>query len=165
MIKIKSPEEIAQMQKLGKIASSVLKNLVRTTSAGISTKDIEENARLLIDKFKVRSAFLGYKGFPGLLCISLNEELIHGIPSPSRIVKKGDLVIAISGSGKTSSTLAVVKTARKLKITIATITSFPRSPIAKISDAVVVIKGRRRGFHSTDIRGCVCYIYECDKYP
>jgi methionyl aminopeptidase len=92
MIKIKSPEEIAQMQRLGKIASSVLRNLIKTTSAGISTKDIEENARLLIDKFKVRSAFLGYKGFPGLLCVSLNEELIHGIPSPGRIVKKGDLV-------------------------------------------------------------------------
>ena len=80
------------MQRLGKIASRVLSNLVKTTSAGISTKDIEENARYLIDKFKVKSAFLGYKGFPGLLCVSLNEELIHGIPSPSRIVKKGDLV-------------------------------------------------------------------------
>ncbi len=60
-------------------------------------------------------------------------------------VKPGDLLIAISGSGKTASTLTVVETAKKLETTVATITSYDDSPIAKLSDCVVTIKGRAKG--------------------
>ena len=80
------------MHSLGKIASSLMRSLVRSTQAGISTKDIDDTACFLMDKLGVRSAFLGYKGFPSSVCISLNEELIHGIPREGRMIKKGDLV-------------------------------------------------------------------------
>jgi methionyl aminopeptidase len=93
MIRIKNPQEIKEMRRLGKLASRIMRSLVKSTRPGISTKCIEDSARQLMDRFKVRSAFLGYKGFPGALCISLNEELIHGIPSEGRIVKDSDLVL------------------------------------------------------------------------
>ncbi|MFC1514528.1 type I methionyl aminopeptidase [Candidatus Omnitrophota bacterium] len=92
MIRIKTPQEIQEMRRLGKTASSVMRTLVRSTRAGVSTKDIENNANALMERLGVRSAFLGYKGFPGSICVSLNEELIHGIPREDRVVKSGDLV-------------------------------------------------------------------------
>jgi methionyl aminopeptidase len=92
MIRIKNPQEIKEMRRLGRLAARIMRSLVKSTRPGISTKGIEDNARALMDKFQVRSAFLGYKGFPGAVCISLNDELIHGIPSEGRIVKDADLV-------------------------------------------------------------------------
>lgn len=75
-----------------------------------------------------------------LMHLGFNVYVVGESITPS--VRKGDLVIAISGSGKTSSTLAVVETAKKLGITVVTLTTYPNSPIAKKSDIVVVIKGR-----------------------
>ena len=92
MVKIKTPQEIKLMRKLGKITSLIIKRVARYAKPGISTKDLEIQANILMERFKVKPAFLGYRGFPSSLCISLNEELIHGIPSPEKILKKGDLV-------------------------------------------------------------------------
>jgi methionyl aminopeptidase len=92
MIRIKTPDQVNQMHHLGKIASNLMRTLVRTTRPGASTKDIENTAQSLMERFGVKSAFLGYKGFPGSICVSLNEELIHGIPRQGRMIKKGDLV-------------------------------------------------------------------------
>jgi len=84
---------------------------------------------LVARAFAMRLMHLGFNVF------AVGESI-----TPS--VKKGDLVIAISGSGETGLTLNAVKTAKKLGANVATVTSFPRSPIAKNSDVVVVIKGR-----------------------
>lgn len=93
-----------------------------------------------------------------LMHLGFNVHVVGETITPS--VKKDDLAIAISGSGKTNSTLTVVKTAKKLGITIATITSFPKSPIAKISDVVVVIKGRRVGGKRDYITGQLTGVHE-----
>ncbi|MBN2120111.1 MAG: type I methionyl aminopeptidase [Candidatus Omnitrophica bacterium] len=92
MINIKAPQDIIQMRKIGRVASIIMKNLVGFTRGGISTKDIENKANQLMERFNIKSAFLGYKGFPASLCVSLNEELIHGIPSKDKVVESGDLV-------------------------------------------------------------------------
>jgi 6-phospho-3-hexuloisomerase len=86
-----------------------------------------------------------------LMHLGFNAYVVGETVTPS--VKKGDLVIAISGSGKTTSTLAVVETAKKLGVNVATITSFKDSPIAKLSDVVVVIKGRVEGGKKDYISG------------
>jgi len=78
-----------------------------------------------------------------LMHMGFNVYVVGETITPS--VRKNDLVIAISGSGETASTLAVVETARKRGVDVATITSFPKSPIAKKSKVVVVIKGRVEG--------------------
>jgi len=125
-----------------------------------------------VDKFlkkigRSKTIFLVGAGRSGLVAKSFAMRLMHlgfnvhvvgETITPS--VKKGDLAIAISGSGKTNSTLTVVKTAKKLGITIATITSFPRSPIARISDVVVVIKGRRVGGKRDYITGQLTGVHE-----
>ena len=80
------------MRRLGKLASRIMRRLVKATRPGMSTKEIEDVARTLMATFDVRSAFLGYRGFPGEICISLNEELIHGIPREGKLVKDSDVV-------------------------------------------------------------------------
>ncbi len=92
MVKIKTPQEIKSMRELGKISSFIMKKLIKFIKPGVSTKDVENQANLLMRRFNVESAFLGYKGFPSSICISLNEELIHGIPSEKKILKKKDLI-------------------------------------------------------------------------
>jgi len=92
MIKIKSPEEIKLMRQSGKILAEILKKLVRFVRAGMSTKLVEKEAERMMQEKKVISAFKGYYGYPASLCISLNEELIHGIPREDKIIKGGDLI-------------------------------------------------------------------------
>lgn len=91
MIEIKTPQEIRKMRRLGKIASWIMEKLVRFTRLGITTIQISELAENLMREKGVNSAFLGYQGFPSSICVSVNEELIHGIPR-QRTLKDGDLV-------------------------------------------------------------------------
>jgi len=129
-------------------------------------KDILDNLdEDQVEKFmkmigRSKNIFLAGAGRSGLISKAFAMRLMHlgfnvyvvgETITPS--VKKGDLVIAISGSGKTSSTLTVVETAKKLGITVATITSFPNSPIGKKSDVVVLIKGRVEGGKEDYISG------------
>lgn len=92
MVEIKSASELREMRALGKISSRIINNLVRFTKPGMSTRDIELKAMGLMDKMNVKSAFLGYKGYPSSLCVSVNDELIHGIPKVSKVLESGDLV-------------------------------------------------------------------------
>ena len=66
-------------------------------TSGMTTKDIDLKAEELIRKNKVVSAFKGYRGFPGVACISVNEGVVHGIPG-TRVIKDGDIVSLTSGS-------------------------------------------------------------------
>lgn len=92
MVKIKNKAELKQMRRLGKISSQIMNNLIHFAKPGISTKDIEDKALVLMDKMNVKSAFLGYKGYPSSLCASVNNELIHGIPKNAKVLESGDLV-------------------------------------------------------------------------
>ena len=91
MISIKSPKEIEIIAQGGKILAQIMKELEKNVRPGIATKELEEIARELILKSGGKCSFLGYKGFPACLCVSVNEEIVHGVPSSKRL-KAGDIV-------------------------------------------------------------------------
>lgn len=96
MIPIKSKEEVEYLRKAGKILASIVEELKQTVRPGITTKDIDSKAEGLIAKLKVRPAFKGYRGFPACVCTSINQEVVHGIPS-GRVLKEGDILSVDTG--------------------------------------------------------------------
>ena len=91
MISIKRPHEIEKMRQAGEVASAILQELADMIAPGVTTGEVDHRASQLMSEAGVRSAFLGYKKFPGHICISLNEEIVHGIGGPRRIAY-GDVV-------------------------------------------------------------------------
>jgi len=75
-----------------KIASKVMKLITQEIKFGVTTLYLDSVAEKAMSDFGVRSAFRGYRGFPGSICISVNEEIVHGIPSESKIISQGDMV-------------------------------------------------------------------------
>ena len=90
-IPIKTPEEIRKMRVAGEAASAVLQATAKAIEPGKTTAEIDAFAAELIAEQGGTSAFLGYRGFPGNICISINDEVVHGIGGPRRI-QPGDLV-------------------------------------------------------------------------
>ena len=90
MITFKSPEEIEIMRQGGKILTEIIKKLSEAVVPGIATKDLDKLSRELVFSYGVKPAFLGYGGFPATVCISVNDEVVHGVPS-ARILKEGDI--------------------------------------------------------------------------
>lgn len=91
-ILVKTPDEIKLMQEANQIVAEVLCMLQDTVTVGISTFELDQMAEDLCRRRKSTPAFKGYHGFPGSLCVSLNEEVVHGIPSRKRKLKKGDIL-------------------------------------------------------------------------
>ena len=93
MISLKSPREIDIMARGGAILAATLERLSAEVRPGISTKALDTVAEEFIRSHDgAKPAFKGLYGFPGSACISINEEIVHGIPSPKRVLKDGDLV-------------------------------------------------------------------------
>lgn len=90
-IPIKSPREIEFMRKAGAIASTILQALAKEVVPGRTTGEIDQLAADLMREHDCKSAFLGYRGFPGCICISVNEEVVHGIGG-ARKIQPGDIV-------------------------------------------------------------------------
>ncbi len=88
---IKTPEEIEIMRRAGRILSLILKKVAVSVKAGMTTRDIDLLTESLIAQQGCRAAFKGYRGFPGSACVSLNQEVVHGIPG-DRVVLDGDIV-------------------------------------------------------------------------
>jgi len=91
MIPIKRPHEIEKMRQAGECAADILVELAALIEPGVTTAEVDRAAARLMSEAGVRSAFLGYRKFPGHICISLNEEVVHGIGSNRRIAY-GDIV-------------------------------------------------------------------------
>ena len=91
MIIYKSDREIAKLAAAGRIAAEILDALRRLVAPGVTTKDLEHEALRLMDERGVVSAFKGYRGYPGSICASVNEEVVHGIPGPRKLVE-GDII-------------------------------------------------------------------------
>jgi methionyl aminopeptidase len=89
---IKTPEEIENMKKAGEICSRVLKMLKDSVSPGKSTKQLADMAAEMRRTNGGKPSFLGYKDFPDVVCISINEEVVHGIPDKKRIIRSGDII-------------------------------------------------------------------------
>ncbi|MFV1995084.1 MAG: type I methionyl aminopeptidase, partial [Verrucomicrobiales bacterium] len=92
MIPIRKGKQLGLMRDAGRIASEILKECAKLARPGISTGEIDAAAAEFMAERNCVSAFLGYRGFPGQICISLNEEVVHGIGSPRRIIQYGDIV-------------------------------------------------------------------------
>lgn len=90
-IPIKTKKELEVMARAGKILALILNHLKKEVGPGVRTKDLESKARQLINFYKVKPAFLGYDNFPAVLCVSVNEIIVHGIPSEYKL-KEGDIV-------------------------------------------------------------------------
>ena len=92
MIIIKSDQEVDLMRESGKVTGFILKELENFIKPGISTADINRFVEDTIRKNGMIPTFKGYCGFPASACVSINEEVVHGIPDKKRILKEGDIV-------------------------------------------------------------------------
>ncbi len=92
MVVLKTKREIDQMKKAGKIAANALHLAGRSISPGITTWDLDFMIREYIEKLGAKPSCLDYGGFPNSSCISINNEVVHGIPSKKRKVESGDIV-------------------------------------------------------------------------
>jgi len=97
-IEIKSLREINLMKKSSRIVATVLKEINDLVKPGMSTKDLDDFAEKRIRDFGAVPSFKGYHGFPSSICSSINNEVVHGIPSKSKIIKNGDLVKIDTGA-------------------------------------------------------------------
>jgi methionyl aminopeptidase len=95
-ITIKSDKEISYMREAGSIISQIMDVLESSIQPGITTKELDNICRKEIKSHKVKSGFLGLYGFPATICVSVNEEIVHGIPG-SRKLKNGDIVSIDAG--------------------------------------------------------------------
>ena len=92
MIELKSAREIGLMRTGGHLLADVMDRLRETVKPGLSTLEIDEDVESFIRARGAIPAFKGYRGFPATVCISINEEVVHGIPSAHRRIKEGDIV-------------------------------------------------------------------------
>lgn len=92
-VKIKTPEQIAQMREAGRLAAEVLELLVEHVKPGVSTEELDRIAHDHIVRVqKAVPANVGYKGYPKTLCTSVNHVICHGIPSSTKVLKDGDIL-------------------------------------------------------------------------
>ena len=92
MIQLKNPDQIKIMKEAGRITGEALLVARDHVRPGISTYELDRLVRESIEKAGAKPSFLGYGGFPGSACISINDEVIHGIPSKKRFLEEGDVV-------------------------------------------------------------------------
>lgn len=88
---IKSPREIAIMRQAGRIVAAVLEVLVKRIEPGMMTEELDAMAAEELSRCGATSSFKGYRGFPAHLCVSVNDQLVHGIPG-KRMIEEGDIV-------------------------------------------------------------------------
>lgn len=113
MIQLKNPDQIKIMKEVGRITGEALLVARDHVRPGISTYELDRLVRESIEKAGAKPSFLGYGGFPGSACISINDEVIHGIPSKKRFLEEGDIVKVDVGAfykgfhGDSARTIAV----------------------------------------------------------
>ncbi|MBE6642951.1 MAG: type I methionyl aminopeptidase [Ruminococcaceae bacterium] len=139
MIQIKNAAQIAIMKEAGRITGEALCLAGEAVKEGVSTKYLDDLIRNHIVKSGAKPSFLGYGGFPGSACISINDEVIHGIPSKNKILQDGDIVKIDVGAfykgfhGDSANTFAVGNVSDEAKRLIeAAKTSFEKGIAAAI---------------------------------
>lgn len=96
-ITIKSTREIELMKEAGRILEIVHNELEKELCPGMTTKDIDRLGEEIIRSYGCIPSFLGYNGYPGSICVSINDEVVHGIPSEHRFIREGDIVSLDAG--------------------------------------------------------------------
>lgn len=140
MIQIKNAAQIAIMKEAGRITGEALCLAGEAVKEGVSTKQLDDMIRNHIVKSGAKPSFLGYGGFPGSACISINDEVIHGIPSKNKILKDGDIVKIDVGAfykgfhGDSANTFAVGNVSDEAKRVIdAAKTAFEKGAAAALN--------------------------------
>ena len=155
MIQLKNSAQISAMMEAGRITGEALLIAREHVREGVSTKELDTLIRNYIEKCGAKPSFLGYSGFPASACISINDEVIHGIPSKKRILQEGDIVKIDVGAfykgfhGDSARTIAVGsisdEAARLIKVTR---DSF-------FAGVAAVKNGNRMGDVGSAIQNCV----------
>ena len=155
MIQLKNSAQISAMMEAGRITGEALLVAREHVREGISTKELDTLIRNYIEKCGAKPSFLGYSGFPASACISINDEVIHGIPSKKRILQEGDIVKIDVGAfykgfhGDSARTIAVGNVSEEAsRLITVTRESFFRGVAA-------VKTGNRIGDVGSAIQGCV----------
>ncbi|GAB3961376.1 type I methionyl aminopeptidase [Actinoallomurus acanthiterrae] len=91
-IQIKTPGELDVMREAGLVVARTLERLVEAVKPGITTADLDAIAEESIRSAGATPSFKGYQGFPACICTSVNEEIVHGIPDPSKVLAEGDVI-------------------------------------------------------------------------
>jgi methionyl aminopeptidase len=92
MIIYKSREEIGRMDRCNRVVAQILAALKGAVAPGVTTADLDRMAERMCREAGVKPAFKGYRGYPCVLCTSVNEEVVHGIPSPKKVLREGDII-------------------------------------------------------------------------
>ena len=99
-IEIKNAQEIEFMRESGRIVATVLKEISQIAAAGMTTAELDAYAEKRIREMGATPSFKGYHGFPGSICVCLNDEVVHGIPSAKKVIRNGDLLKVDTGAYK-----------------------------------------------------------------
>ncbi|MBO8126502.1 MAG: type I methionyl aminopeptidase [Firmicutes bacterium] len=91
MIVLKSERELAKMREAGALTAKVLQEVAAMVKPGVKTRELDRKAEELVARYGVKAAFKGYRGYPASICVSVNEEVVHGIPG-DRVLQEGDIV-------------------------------------------------------------------------
>lgn len=132
MIPLKSKKDLEAIRDSSRILAKIMQKLQQEIRPGISTQEIDNLATRLMRQEKVKSAFKGYRGFPANICISVNEEIVHGIPGP-RIIKEGDIVsldLGINYAGYFSD-MAVTVPVGRINASLKKLIEVTRTALAK----------------------------------
>ena len=155
MIQLKNSAQISSMIEAGRITGEALLVAREHVREGVSTKELDTVIRNHIEKSGAKPSFLGYAGFPGSACISINDEVIHGIPSKDKILREGDIVKIDVGAfykgfhGDAARTIAVGKVSAEAECLI----EVTRKSFFCGVDAF--ISGNRMGDIGSAIQACV----------
>jgi methionyl aminopeptidase len=98
MVEIKSPEQIAKMREAGLVVAAIHRACREAAVPGASTKDLDEVAAKTLVEHNAKPNFLGYGGFPGNICTSINDVVVHGIPDRETVLKSGDMISIDAGA-------------------------------------------------------------------
>lgn len=150
-IELKTPQEIAIMRQSGRIVATVLQELSAWVKPGMTTGELDIYAERRIREMGATPSFKGYHGFPGSICACLNNEVVHGIPSPKKVIRAGDILKIDTGAyfngfhGDSCITLAIGKVSAKASRLIESAESALYKGIEQV----------REGNHLLDIAGAI----------
>lgn len=163
--RVKTGSEITAMREGGRMLATVLQLLKKRLEPGMSTKDLALIAASELEKLGGRPSFLGYQGFPDVICISVNDEVVHGIPRADKVIAEGDIVgldfgvtyrdmitdsaiSVIAGKPKTQGHIRLLEdTGQALETGIAAVHDQVRTGDigAAVEGSLAKLKGRRYG--------------------